>query len=142
MLALEQKRSERTQRPFALLLVETQNLRPQESGPRLLLEVLAALQSDTRETDLIGWYQTNVSAGVMFTEIMLDNRPILNAILSRMNASLRKQLTEKQFDQVKFSCQLFPEELGRIDFISQGATGLPLKFAASQGSEGYGGPPE
>jgi hypothetical protein len=142
MLALEQKRSERTQRPFALLLVDTQNLTPKENGPRLLLDVLAALQLDTRETDLIGWYETNVSAGVMFTEIMLDNRPILNAILSRMNASLRRQLTEEQFDRVKFSCQLFPEELGRIDFISQGSTGLPLKFAASQGSEGHGGPPE
>jgi hypothetical protein len=142
MLALEQKRSERTLRPFALLLVDTQNLRPQENGARLILEVLAALQSDTRETDLIGWYEANVSAGVMFTEIMLDNRPIITAILSRMNESLRKQLTEQQFDQIKFSCQLFPEELGRIDFISQGSTGLPLKFAASQGSEGYGGPPE
>jgi hypothetical protein len=130
MISLEQKRSERTQRPFALLLMDTGRLLPNNKSARSLLDVLSALQDDTRETDQMGWYESNVSVGVMFTEITLDDRLILSAILSRINATLREKLTTEQFSQIKFSYHLFPEELGRINPISEGSVGLPLSSVA------------
>ena len=110
MIALERKRSERTQRPFVLLLMDTGRSRPTEKNGRVLLEILIALQAATRETDLMGWYEMNSMVGIMFTEIPLDNNLIFSTILARISDVLRDQLTSEQFSQIKFSFHLFPED--------------------------------
>jgi lipopolysaccharide/colanic/teichoic acid biosynthesis glycosyltransferase len=110
MISLERKRSERTQRPFVLLLMDTGRPQPTEKNGRILLDILSALQSATRETDVMGWYETNAAVGVMFTEITLENNLILSTILGRIGDVLRGRLTTEQFSQIKFSFHLFPEE--------------------------------
>ena len=110
MISLERKRSERTQRPFVLLLMDTGRNLPTEKNGRILLDILSALQAATRETDVMGWYESNAVVGVMFTEITLDNNLILSTILSRISDVLRDRLTTEQFSQIKFSFHLFPEE--------------------------------
>ena len=67
MISLERKRSERTQRPFVLLLMDTGRTQPTEKNGRILLDILSALQAATRETDVMGWHKTNAAVGVMFT---------------------------------------------------------------------------
>ena len=110
MISLERKRSERTQRPFVLLLMDTGRPQPTEKNGRILLDILSALQSATRETDVMGWYETNAAVGLMFTEITLENNLILSTILGRISDVLRGRLTTEQFSQIKFSFHLFPEE--------------------------------
>ena len=110
MIALERKRSERTQRPFVLLLMDTGRDLPSEKNGRVLLDILSSLQVATRETDVMGWYEMNSVVGVMFTEISLDNNLILSTILARISEVLRDRLTIEQFSQLKFSFHLFPEE--------------------------------
>jgi len=110
MISLERKRSERTQRPFVLLLMDTGRAQPTEKNGRILLDILSALQSATRETDIMGWYEMNSSVGVMFTEITLENDLILSTLLSRTSDVLRSRLTNEQFGEIKFSFHLFPEE--------------------------------
>ena len=110
MISLERKRSERTQRPFVLLLMDTGRNLPTDKNGRLLLEILSALQAATRETDVMGWHESNSVVGVMFTEITPDNNLILSTILSRISEVLRDRLTLEQFSQLKFSFHLFPEE--------------------------------
>ena len=110
MISLERKRSERTQRPFVLLLMDTGRTQPTEKNGRILLDILSALLSATRETDVMGWYETNSAVGVMFTEITLENNLILSTILARISDVLRDRLTTEQFSQIKFSFHLFPEE--------------------------------
>jgi lipopolysaccharide/colanic/teichoic acid biosynthesis glycosyltransferase len=110
MISLERKRSERTQRPFVLLLMGTGGNLPTQKNGRILLDILSALQAATRETDVMGWYESNSVVGVMFTEITPDNNLILSTILSRIGDVLRGRLTTEQFSQLKFSFHLFPEE--------------------------------
>jgi lipopolysaccharide/colanic/teichoic acid biosynthesis glycosyltransferase len=110
MISLERKRSERTQRPFVLLLMETGRNLPTQKNGRILLDILSALQAATRETDVMGWYESDSVVGVMFTEITPDNNLILSTILSRISDVLRDRLTSEQFSQLKFSFHLFPEE--------------------------------
>jgi lipopolysaccharide/colanic/teichoic acid biosynthesis glycosyltransferase len=110
MIALERKRSERTQRPFVLLLMDTGRTQPTEKNGRILLDILSALQTTTRETDVMGWYETNAAVGVMFTEITLENNLILSTVLDRISDVLRHRLTSEQFSQIKFSFHLFPED--------------------------------
>jgi lipopolysaccharide/colanic/teichoic acid biosynthesis glycosyltransferase len=110
MISMERKRSERTQRPFVLLLMDTGRRQPAGKNGRILLDILSALLSATRETDVMGWYETNSAVGVMFTEITLENNLILSTLLARISDVLRGRLSGEQFSQIKFSFHLFPEE--------------------------------
>ncbi|MFY9644643.1 MAG: sugar transferase [Terriglobales bacterium] len=113
----ERKRSERSQRPFVLLLIDTGEYERGNAQDRLLLDLLSALQGATRETDVTGWYKTNSVVGVMFTEIVLDhdNDPVLSTILSRIGAVVREQLDSDQYGRVKFSFHVFPDDWSSQD---------------------------
>ena len=115
MISLERKRSERSQRPFVLLLIDAGRNQPGDRQDRVLLDMLSTLQGATRETDVTGWYTTNSVVGVMFTEIVLDNNAVLSTILSRIGAVLRDRLETDQFSRIKFSFHVFPD-----DWDSQG----------------------
>ena len=130
MVLLERKRSERTQRPFAVLLMETRRSLSNGDNAEVLSNVLSVLQAATRDTDLMGWSEAKVSVGVMFTEVALENELILSAILSRIHTTLREKLTTEQFSQIKFSYHLFPEELGRINPVSERSVSPPLSYVA------------
>ena len=115
MLALERKRSERSQRPFVLLLAETSGQPVSSNGnsekrARMLTELLSALQGVTRETDAMGWYKVNEIVGVMFTEIVLENNAVLRTILVRIGDVLRERLDTEQFNRIKFSFHVFPDD--------------------------------
>ncbi len=110
MIALERKRSERSQRPFVLLLIDTGQPEAGEKQGRILLEMLSTLQGATRETDVTGWYTTNSVVGVVFTEIVLDNNAVLSTILARIGGVLRNWLDSEQFSRIKFSFHVFPDD--------------------------------
>jgi len=115
MISVERKRSERSQRPFVLLLIEAGHSQPGDKQGRVLMDVLSALQGTTRETDITGWYTTNSAVGVMFTEIVLDNNAVLNTILARIGALLCDRLDTDQFSRIKFSFHVFPDDWNSHD---------------------------
>ena len=106
VISLERKRSERSQRPFVLLLIDTGHSPSGESDSRILLDVRPALQQAIRETDVTGWYKTNSVLGVMFTEIGPDNNLVSSTILSRIGSALRDRLDADQF---RFWFHVFPD---------------------------------
>jgi lipopolysaccharide/colanic/teichoic acid biosynthesis glycosyltransferase len=111
MIALERKRTERSQKPFLLMLLDTGNDLPSGENEKALSKVLSALPGSTRETDVTGWYKSNSVVGVMFTEIGGEDRPaIVRAMLARMSGTLRSILSDEQFSQISISCHLFPED--------------------------------
>jgi hypothetical protein len=134
MISLERKRSERSQSPFVLLLIDTDQSLPADRRGRTMLNVVSTLQPVTRETDEIGWYELNTSIGVMFREVAPDNdlivTTILSRILSRINASLRDKLVTDQLRQIRFAYHLFPEKWERHGAASEKEGGLALNYAA------------
>jgi lipopolysaccharide/colanic/teichoic acid biosynthesis glycosyltransferase len=114
-IAQERKRSERSQRPFVLLLIDAGANRPAEAQGRLLLNLLPALQGATRETDVTGWYRENAVIGIMFTEVALENDAVLSTILARIDAVVRNQLDKKEFTQVNFSFHVYPDDWNSDD---------------------------
>jgi lipopolysaccharide/colanic/teichoic acid biosynthesis glycosyltransferase len=114
MISLERKRSERSQRPFVLLLVDTcAGNGAAGLGDRrnlVVMDLLSALQGATRETDVTGWYKESAIIGVMFTEIVLDNNLVLSTILARIGGVLRERLDAEQFSHIKFSFHVFPDD--------------------------------
>jgi lipopolysaccharide/colanic/teichoic acid biosynthesis glycosyltransferase len=115
LISQERKRSERSQRPFVLLLVDTDHTQPDGNGSRGLLDILQALQVATRETDFTGWYKKESVVGVMFTEIVVDRNLVLSTILSRISAALRDRLGNEQFSHIKFSFHVFPDDWDNQD---------------------------
>jgi lipopolysaccharide/colanic/teichoic acid biosynthesis glycosyltransferase len=115
IITRERKRSERSQRPFVLLLIDTGADETSGKQAKLLLDLLSAVEGATRETDVTGWYKTNAVVGVMFTEITLDNNSVLSTILSRIGAVVRDRLNTDQFSQVKFSFHVFPDDWNSQD---------------------------
>ena len=114
-IAQERKRSERSQRPFVLLLIDAGGNQPADEQSRVLLNLLPALQGATRETDVTGWYTANAVIGVMFTEVVLENNTVLSTILARIDAIVRNQLDTEQFSRVNFSFHVYPDDWNSDD---------------------------
>ena len=111
LITLERKRTERSRKPFMLMLLDTGSDLPSDKSPRLLADVLNALASSSRETDVIGWYATNAVVGVIYTEIEPSDRSsIVATTLARVSNALRKNLGLEEFHRVKLSFHLFPED--------------------------------
>ncbi len=110
-IAIERKRTERSKKPFLLMLLETGNHQGPEKKGRVIDSMVSALVSSTRETDVIGWYTERSTVGVIFTGLVVnDKNSILSAILSKVSTTLREQLTSDQFSQVSISFHFFPDD--------------------------------
>ncbi len=111
MISLERKRTERSRKPFLLMLLDMGESLPSHKNGKALGNILSALSLATRETDVTGWYKNDSVVGVMFTEIAIDDRStILSTMMTRVSETLRSHLSSQQFDQISISFHLFPEE--------------------------------
>ncbi|MFZ0286696.1 MAG: sugar transferase [Terriglobales bacterium] len=116
MISLERKRSERSRKPFLLMLVDMGGYLPSERTTKVLGSILSALSMSTRETDVTGWYKHNSAVGVMFTEIGLEDRAsVLGIMITRVSETLKSALSFEQFNQVSLSFHLFPEDWDHED---------------------------
>jgi exopolysaccharide biosynthesis polyprenyl glycosylphosphotransferase len=110
-IALERKRSERSRKPFMLLLLDMgENLSSEKNG-KTLDKILGALSLSTRETDTTGWYADGCVIGVVFTEIGADSsNSVPSTIIARVTDTLRSSLMWEQFNQLNISFHIFPED--------------------------------
>ncbi len=110
MIAFERKRSERSRKPWLLILVEAGEGLPAGKQEKLLARIVAALCSLTRETDVTGWYEANAVVGVVFTDIGSDEEnSVVPTILARVTDALHANLTLEQFSQISISMHAYPE---------------------------------
>lgn len=111
MIAIERKRTERSRKPFLLMLLDTGNHQSSERNKKALDSIVPVLLSSTRETDVIGWYKDWMTVGAIFTGLIVDDKDtILSAILTRMSTALQGKLTVEQFNQVSMSFHFFPDD--------------------------------
>jgi exopolysaccharide biosynthesis polyprenyl glycosylphosphotransferase len=110
-IALERKRSERSRKPFMLLLLDMGEQLSSEKNGKTLGRILGALALSTRETDITGWYADGCVVGVVFTEISVDDaNSIPSTIIARVTDTLRSSLMWEQFNQLNISFHIFPED--------------------------------
>jgi lipopolysaccharide/colanic/teichoic acid biosynthesis glycosyltransferase len=111
MISLERKRTERSGKPFLLMLLDMGNSLRSDKNGKALDRILSALSLSTRETDVTGWYRSNEVVGVMFTEFGADDRnAILSTMMTRVSETLRNNLNSQQFGLISIEFHLFPEE--------------------------------
>jgi lipopolysaccharide/colanic/teichoic acid biosynthesis glycosyltransferase len=111
MISLERKRTERSGKPFLLMLLDMGDHPHSERTSLTLGQILAALALTTRETDVTGWYKNKSVVGVMFTDIGSDNRTgVIGTVITRVSETLRGKLTPEQLNMVSISFHPYPEE--------------------------------
>ena len=60
MIAIERKRTERSSEPFLLMLLEVGYEQNGDGNGQTLTGMVSAMQSSTRETDVVGWYKDRI----------------------------------------------------------------------------------
>jgi lipopolysaccharide/colanic/teichoic acid biosynthesis glycosyltransferase len=110
-IAIERKRTERSREPFLLMLLEATGPDTPEGSDKTLTGIVAAMQSSTRETDVVGWYKNRSTVGVIFTGLVIsDKNSVLSTILGRVSTALQQEVTLERFNQITFSFHFFPDD--------------------------------
>ena len=90
MISVERKRTERSGKPFLLVLIDTGG---EWRDVRVLEDLVSTLIRTTRGTNVLGWYKTDSVFGVIFTEIAHEERStILSTMRVRVSETLCRQL--------------------------------------------------
>jgi lipopolysaccharide/colanic/teichoic acid biosynthesis glycosyltransferase len=111
VISLERKRTERSRRPFLLMLLDMESILAADRSGKRLGKILDLLSGSIRETDGTGFYKDNSVIGVVFTELSTESvKSCVNAIVTRVKGSLYCGLTFEDFSRVHVSYHVFPEE--------------------------------
>ena len=104
-LHLEQKRTERSRRPFVLMLVVLSDRLLSAGVGDLIHRLETGLLTSTRDTDVTGWYRQGLAVGTILTETAATE-----SLLARFTSTLSAHLTAAEFEQISLSLHTFPDD--------------------------------
>ena len=114
-LAIEQKRSEGSSRPFLLLLIDVK--RSSGTDERLDAELATKLFSglwlSLRETDVIGWYREDRVAGALLTFAETPTTNVAAEVSERVGRVLRRTLPRGVVDRLQVRIYQLPARVKR-----------------------------
>ena len=107
MLATERKRTERSQKPILLVMLNIEKLL--ELVPRKLIvkNFSSVLSGSAREIDIKGWHSHNKSIGIIYTEIHNSGKI---PILEKVHGNLEIAFGKERADYVEVTFAVFPLE--------------------------------
>lgn len=114
VLSRERKRSERSRKPF-LLMLGRKNAPSFQNGARHLgLEISDVLAKTIRETDTLGWFKSDLTLGVIFNELgaAVDAAVASKTIEGKIIAALEILLGTNVREALDIDFYMFPEERG------------------------------
>jgi len=112
-LSLERKRTERSRKPFILVLMNLEGVETLNgSKDTYVHRVMKALASFTRETDITGWYHNGVVLGTIFTELGACQLPsvALASIAAKLGSALEMHVGQEKSVRINVSYHVFPED--------------------------------
>jgi lipopolysaccharide/colanic/teichoic acid biosynthesis glycosyltransferase len=112
MVCKERKRSERSRKPFLLMLVRAKSLGMQNGSLLSMLErVPKLLSASLRETDTLGWFESKLIVGVIFSELgETEIDRAVERIQAKAIAVLAEALGAQQANSLEISFYAFPDE--------------------------------
>jgi len=109
LLRIERRRTERSGRPFMLVLISGEGFHS-APGVELAQKVVRALSSCTRETDILGWYEEHKALGMILTEIREASASTVEAVLQKISALLQQSLPPETYCRLAMIVRLFPND--------------------------------
>jgi lipopolysaccharide/colanic/teichoic acid biosynthesis glycosyltransferase len=121
MLRFERRRTERSGKQFMLVLISGEDFHA-ESGGMLVSSVVSAISSNTRETDVLGWYERDITLGLLMTEISLTDTTTINTILQKISVAVQNAVSPEKYRRLALMYRVFPQEVAKFsdddgDFI-------------------------
>jgi len=112
VLMVERHRAERSRRPFVLVVVHSNS--QSDLDRRVLQQALSVLVSNTRESDLIGWYRESLTLGILFTEVSEGEKAaVADSLLDKVVSALLETLGRDDVSKLIISVHVFPEDWDR-----------------------------
>lgn len=109
ILRLERKRTERSGKPFLLMLLNVEEIIKSRDKGALLFEPASALFAAAREVDIKGWYQHGAIMAVLFAEISGVHEKVTNKIFAKVYNALCRHVGVELANSVRISMHVFPE---------------------------------
>lgn len=111
ILYSERKRTDRSEKPFLLTLIDTNKIISSDSYPEILKDIASILLSSKRETDICGWYEYGIKIGIIFTEIdSIDTQEAREAISSKIRRNLSENFPHEIMDTLSVYFHFYPEK--------------------------------
>jgi exopolysaccharide biosynthesis polyprenyl glycosylphosphotransferase len=111
ILSSERKRTDRSEKPFLLILIDTNKIISSDSYPEILKDIVSILLSSIRETDICGWYEYGIKIGMIFTEIdSIDTQEAREAISSKIRRNLSENIPSEIMDKLSVGFYFYPEK--------------------------------
>ena len=107
MLLMERKRSERSKKPFMLMLLNLSKFPPGMEKGKVVKKLIKTLSTSTREIDVKGWYKLDLVIGILFTEFDGISKGSLKA---KMEKNIQTVLKPDQYSRITVVTHSFPED--------------------------------
>jgi hypothetical protein len=111
MLRIERKRTERSRKPFLLMLLDLSGLQNRQQNDHMYEKIKSTLVSCSRETDIRGWYEHNKVMGAIFTEMASVDEESVEKIFRKLRSVIGGTLDAEWVKKIKISFH-FPEKNG------------------------------
>jgi lipopolysaccharide/colanic/teichoic acid biosynthesis glycosyltransferase len=109
LLRVERMRTERSKKPFLLLLLDVSRLMVKLNQEDTLTSVKAALIPSLREIDIRGWYHNRRTIGIIFTEVSAEQDGFVDLIIHKIYDRFCEKLDPDWINKMEISFHLFPE---------------------------------
>ncbi len=110
MLQVERKRTERSKKPFLLMLLDVKAFDKSRNRSKVMEKVAYAVCSSTRKIDIKGWYRRGSVFGVIFTELAKADEAIRQKVSEKIAHGLSGVLRPDELQKIKISLHPFPED--------------------------------
>lgn len=110
-LYIEQKRSERSKKPFILMLLDVTRLVDRPKDDQVLQSIKHVLCESLRDTDMRGWYRADSLIGIIFTEIQVLNESVKKGLLKKISVLLGQFLASDDLKKIRIFLHVYPEEI-------------------------------
>jgi lipopolysaccharide/colanic/teichoic acid biosynthesis glycosyltransferase len=109
MLKVERMRTERSKKPFLLLLLDISRLIEITPDIQIVNKVKISLNPSLREVDIRGWYHNNRTIGVLFTEIASMDKAFIDATIHKIYDRFCDKLDPNWIKKISITFHIFPE---------------------------------
>jgi hypothetical protein len=109
LLHLEKKRTDRSQKPFILLLFDVSALIDEHFEEEILVNIKYALSSSLRESDLSGWFEYNKIIGVICADITVINAKTVERIITKIHSRFCEKLNQDVVQKINLTFHTYPD---------------------------------
>ncbi|PKN89133.1 MAG: hypothetical protein CVU51_01650 [Deltaproteobacteria bacterium HGW-Deltaproteobacteria-1] len=112
MLRIERMRTERSKKPFILLLLNISKLMSISCQEETIACIKTALIPSLREVDIRGWYDKHHTIGIIFTEMAVDHDNFMELVIYKIYDRFYERLDSDWIKNIDYSFHHFPEAVG------------------------------